>query len=222
MILCSAVAALVVHFILRRYDNDLLWTIFAGVVFGIVVAVAGPTLLAIVGGGVEVDGGVDAPRKTIEALALIGGGLFVVYKLWSGVFGVNLTLRLDTERAAATKSDDFLSVTVHVEKGDLEPIHMISLESRVTAPPDATSSQECRFVGITKREYDKGFIEWNSTSDKKIHFAGGESTQFACVVRVAHGVPAQIEVILLGERVSSGYRTTWHASAMSLPKTSGE
>jgi hypothetical protein len=167
-------------------------------------------------------------RNGGQVAAWTGAALFFGYKIVSGYFIIDLSLKMECERRQVGDSDqDHLGVMVTAKKGERSAIELH--DARVTVFDYSTGRKihdSQRFKGsrrLTFASGNDGYKEVNSeklSSDNSLlNFAPGDEMQFAAMFVVGHAQVVTVEAVILGRkkfRLPDKFGE-WRATRVSLP-----
>ena len=157
-----------------------------------------------------------------EVAAYSSAGLFLVYKLLSGYFITDLSLKIGCERFAPD-STDHLAVTAFLKKGDKGAIRIHDARVRITDTGGAFIDEQA-MVGIERLSFNtdpaaRMTVTFGRLSKTPwLSLPPGDETQFAAHFDLPTGTVCIVEVAVLGRKLWGGRTAQWRASAVSFPK----
>jgi hypothetical protein len=171
----------------------------------------------------------DAPllehlKDIAETIALACGGIYFGYKTFTGYFRVNLSLSVKCSREKHSGTEDWLVVSVTLDKGPNGSLTLHDVQARVSY---AGSEQVVTFPGIERSSYEdtgtpslRKVISWGrvSTSSPHLKIVPGEKTELTTYCKVPGGEVCLVEVAVLGQQTNKKPFGQWKASCVSLPK----
>jgi hypothetical protein len=172
-------------------------------------------------------------KTVVEILAYFSAFFFFGFRVYSGYFITNLSVRIacSRQRDPADKMTDLLSVTLVLLKGDLGSvrIHDIQIRNNHCPVPELQGlDQELWRLEDEKNTAPPGEptrvrLEWKQKTCNPFLILGpGEETQLSSYCRVSSDKVYKIEAVVAGRPVRLWPPTTcqWRISAVSLPLTS--
>jgi len=189
---------------------------------------------------------VSGPVKNWGQMAAwIAAALFFGYKIFSGYFITNLTLKLDARRIQGGKqsSDDYLAITASLVGGNNGVIRIHDMQARVVHSknsrflPEPDRSRPVseiaemtqprgkvgKLVGFERLSTDESkspsrrTVIWGPPQAGLLNISTGDACQFAAWTEVPSGDPCTVEVIVVGGRFFGVKNSQWRASCVSLP-----
>jgi hypothetical protein len=166
----------------------------------------------------------EVAKVWAECFAYVSGGAFLIYKVLSGYFLTDLSLKISCERFTLAGVDN-LSVTATVKKGDKGAIRIHDARVRIT---DAVGTilHEKALIGTNRLSFntdDSARMTATFHRDSKtpwLSLPPGDKTQFAAHFDVPLGIACLVEVVILGKKLWWGGKAAqWRASAVSFPMT---
>lgn len=155
----------------------------------------------------------------LKVAALVGAGIFFVWKLLTGWLIINLKVSIKLDRLPKSRNADHLAITVLFEKGSTDSIWLQSVSARVkwpghTDPKPIDMSEEFRWLIV-----DQKGIGWDQHRDGygPIALSPGEAMSVARAATVPADVPLEVEVAAYGKRTFWPRGFLWRTSAVSLP-----
>lgn len=152
-------------------------------------------------------------KAVAEIMAYLSAALFLAYKVYSGWFITDLSIKLECRRDRSSKLNaDYLGATVTVKKGERGAIQLHDL--RVTVFDGSGGQMRCsqearglRRLGIVrpddKIEQQPGEIRADVVEtgrNRLLNLAPGDEMQFAALFEVAADQSCVVEAVLLGRR----------------------
>jgi hypothetical protein len=167
----------------------------------------------------------------IKIVAFFAAAAFFIYKVITGSFFVNLSLRVSTERSAKIGSDDDqLAVSMELAKGERGSILLNEIQVRVKHPE---VQPPIRVHGTFRAmremdQYQKEIINFDKpdVDFQWYRIPPGETAVFTCLIpSIPRNHPCIVEVIVIAEReyiitkrtTKKWGRSQWRSSAISLP-----
>lgn len=161
----------------------------------------------------------DIAEQWLKVLALLGGALFVAWKLFTGWLIINLKVSVKLDRSTKSPEIDHLGITVTFEKGTTDSIWLQHVTARAVWPghddPEPIDmSEELRWLLVHNHR-----IAWGKykPSHGSIALSPGESTTIARITEVPADVAVIVEVAAYGRRNFWPRGFQWRASSVSLP-----
>lgn len=153
----------------------------------------------------------------LKIAALVAGGAFFAWKLWTGWLIANVKLSVTGSREAKDDQTDFIAIAVNVEKGSTDSVWLKHASVRVTpmgeapcAPIDLTGFQRLNRTG------DK--LNWEvASTGERFAVSPGETLQLAAISTVPAGKPALLEAAIFATRPL--WQFQWRATSVSLPRS---
>jgi len=164
----------------------------------------------------------EALKVWAEFIAYGSGGVFLIYKIVSGYFITDLSLRITCERFPLDNESDNLSVAAMVRKGDKGTVRIHDCKIRVTDMAGQVLDEK-RMCGTDRLSFNmdktgRMSITFARTSKKHgLSLPPGDETQFAGLCNVPTETPCMVEVVILGKKLWGGKAAQWRASAVSFP-----
>lgn len=156
-------------------------------------------------------------EMVLRILALIGAGLFFLWRLFTGWLIANVSLSVAGTREAADNRSDFLAVAVAIEKGSTDAIWLqhASVRVRVGGQVVATLPLE----GFQHLSESGGQLDWRTPRPRPKGWAisPGETLWLATHLCVPADRPAVIEAAIFGRRTFWPRGFQWRATSVSLP-----
>ena len=160
-----------------------------------------------------------------EAIAYGSGGLFLIYKILSGYFVTDLSVKVACERFSRGQDEEELAVTVSLKKGEKGTVRIDDVRFRLVDQA-GTQVSEHPMRGIdrlsfTTSDLGRMCIAFNRTPEQAawLNLPPGDETQFAGLCRIPADASFLVEVAILGRNLW-GRSAQWRASAVSFPKRS--
>jgi hypothetical protein len=157
-----------------------------------------------------------------ETIAYGSGGVFLIYKVLSGYFIADLSLKVSCERFATGQGMEILAASAILKKGDKGTIRIHDAKVRISDDAGNVFAVQ-RMTGIDRlsfeTEKDRMKILFNSVSKTPwLSLPPGDETQFVGLCRVPSGQLCLVEFVILGRKLWGGKTAQWRASTVSLPK----
>lgn len=163
-----------------------------------------------------------------QIAAWTGAALFFAYKIVSGYFIIDLSLKMECERRKLRdRAQDYLAVTVTAKKGERGAIELH--DARLTVFDYSTGQKihdSVRFKGARRLTYGPGVDGYKEVDPEKIsidhpllNFAPGDEMLFAAMFEVGNAQVVTVEAVLLGRkkfRLPDKFGQ-WRATRVSLP-----
>ncbi len=168
----------------------------------------------------------DHTKTVIEILAYGAALVFFLYKAIAGYLITQMGLTIACKRAhSITAGNDHLAVVATLKKGKTGTLRLHDAQARLTLPTGSLPLIE--LIGVERLTFVKDKLKWPGTTRRKIEWrlasnpllnlAPGDQAQFSCSTLVPSDAPVKVEVVVLGQRWGSKYRSQWRASTVSLP-----
>lgn len=160
-----------------------------------------------------------------EFVAYSSAGVFLIYKVLSGYFITDLSMRISCERFARESGTDYVAVTATLKKGDKGTIRIHDAKVRITNN-DGKVMDEQHMRGVDRLSFttdrvDRKRVNFDRLAEKTwLSLPPGDETQFAGLCIAPQGVPGLVEVVILGRKLWGGKVAQWRASAVSFPRGS--
>lgn len=163
-------------------------------------------------------------KNWLEIAGLLLAGGFIVWKILVGWFAANLNLSISSERVAKDEENDFLAITVTLDKGTTDSVKLkdVSLHISVEGQKDRMER-----IGIAHLSTEGDQLGWPTDGNApkealpKYLLAQGESLQLAKAYDVPSHLPVTVEAAVLAKRAF--YKPMqWRAVHISLPKSAGK
>jgi hypothetical protein len=165
----------------------------------------------------------DAAKVWAEFIAYGSAGVFLIYKILSGYFITDLSLKIGCERLIAQDTDD-LSVTAYLRKGEKGTIRIHDARARLSDVSGNVLGEKA-MIGVNRLSYKTdASAGMNVTFDRNartpwLSLPPGDDTQFAVHFRVpSPAMACVVEVVILGRKLWGGRVAQWRASAISFPR----
>ena len=164
-------------------------------------------------------------KDIAQTIAMAFGGVYFGYKAFIEYFRVNLSLSVKCSREKHSDTEDWLVVSVTLDKGSNGSLTLHDAQARVTY---AASEHVVTFPGIERSSYEdaerpflRKVIAWGSVSTSSPHLKmiPGEKTELTTYCKVPSGEVCLVEVAVLGQQTKKNPVGQWKASCVSLPKT---
>ena len=173
----------------------------------------------------------DDFRNLAETAAVAGAAIFFLGKALAGFFVVNMSVSVSCERGALSEDEDWLAVTLEIEKGDRRSVAIHDLSVRAT-PHDGEPRQlrvgadfdqlaslpeavdASRIADRTQRR-----VVWGSrsTTSRQLNITPGDKCTVGAMGRVPRAQAVLVETAVLGKPRWSWRWAQWRASAVALP-----
>ncbi|SBT11161.1 hypothetical protein PROAA_910022 [Candidatus Propionivibrio aalborgensis] len=161
-------------------------------------------------------------KSWLEIVGLLLGTAFIAWKICVGWFAANLSLSISSERVAKDERNDFLALTVTLDKGTTDSVYLKDVSLRLTV--DGEKERSDRINGFERLPTEGDRLRWPTAGRASEAIAPehllaqGESLQLAEVYQVPSHLPATVEVAVLAQRAF--YRPfQWRAVHISLPRS---
>ena len=158
-----------------------------------------------------------------QIIAYGSAGFFLIYKVVSGYFICDLSLKVSCERFSHGESEQ-LAVTAALKKGEKGALQVHDARIRVTDQSGAFVYVQ-PMIGTERLSFDtdghgRMMIAFDRTSSERpfLNLPPGDETQLCGLCTVRPTLPYTIEVVILGRKVGVGKTAQWRASAVSFPK----
>ena len=162
----------------------------------------------------------DAFKVWAEFVAYSSAGAFLIYKVLSGYFITDLSMKISCERFTRAPGTDYVAVTAILKKGDKGTIRIHDARVRITSDGKVVDEQEMKGVdrlSFTTDPDDRKRINFDRLAKKKwLSLPPGDETQFAGLCSAPQEVPCLVEVVILGRKLWGGKVAQWRGSAVSL------
>lgn len=155
----------------------------------------------------------------LKIAALVSGGLFFGWKVWTGWLVINLSVGIETQRVHLANGQDAVSIKVNLDKGPTDTLYIQDLSVRVTETlgNGQNKVQILDFPELKRLNKNNDKLVWKTnSSNKQITLSPSEKAHFSNVVEVGYNNYCLIEVAVLGIREARG-DFQWRTSAVSLP-----
>lgn len=189
-------------------------------------------------------------KDVAQILAYVAAALFLAYKLYSGWFIIDVSIKLECRRDRSRQGDwDYLSATVIVKKGErgaikLHDVRVTIFDSSngqiIGRSQQAKGLRRLQFIPGTEEisERDRGRVgevqpDVIEATARLLNLAPGDEMQFAALFEVGADQACVVEAVLLGRRFFpfqvTRYRlqrilgiswSQWRASSVSPPLNS--
>jgi hypothetical protein len=163
----------------------------------------------------------EALKAWAECVAYASAGVFLIFKVLSGYFITDLSLKIDCERFSSGNRD-ILSVTANLKKGEKGTIRIHDARVRLSKI-DETVLNEKPMIGIYRLSFNTDassriIATFNRDSQKPwLSLPPGDETQFAVHFDVPLDTPCVVEIVVLGKKLWGGKTAQWRASTVSFP-----
>lgn len=168
----------------------------------------------------------EALKVWAETVAYISGGAFLLYKVLSGYFITDLSVKIACERFSHQQGREDLAVTAVLKKGEKGTIRIHDARIRVS-DQTGTLLHERQMIGIDRLSFTtdnlgRMSIAFDRISRKTpwLSLPPGDETQFAGLCDIPAALPCLVEVVILGRKLWGGKTAQWRASAVSFPNGS--
>ena len=165
---------------------------------------------------------IEVIKACIEILAFACAALFFIYKVFGGWFLVNVAINLDLERnyVPNDSSQDYLAITLNIEKKDTGSVVLDKVRARVTDISGREVIDLIPLSGIEKLEYDQDDKSWVLNTKKlKQRLTPGTTTQLSGLVEIPTGIPVLVDVSLVSKQDFAPNKNQIRATKISLPKS---
>jgi hypothetical protein len=165
----------------------------------------------------------EVAKVWAECFAYVSAGAFLIYKVLSGYFITDLSLKICCERFTPADVDN-LSVTATLKKGEKAAIRIHDARVRISNAV-GTILHEKALIGTHRLSFNtdaSARITATFHRDSKtpwLSLPPGDETQFAAHFDVPLGTVCLVEVVILGKKPWGGKAAQWRASAVSFPRT---
>lgn len=165
----------------------------------------------------------EAFKVWAEFIAYGSGGVFLAFKIRSGYFITDLSLKISCERFSLGDDLDNLSVTALVKKGEKSTIRIHDARVRI-ADLAGNVIDERKMIGIDRLSFktdnsERISVVFRASSKKPwLSLPPGYETQFAGLCEVPSKRSCTVEVVILGKKLWGGSVAQWRASAVSFPE----
>lgn len=168
-------------------------------------------------------------ENVIKAMGAGFAIIFFGYKLITGWLILNLSIDLETDRRAIQGEDasDELSLTVILEKGNIDSFWLNDIDIRVSELQQDGTRMVKGYIkpyGMKKTHALDGKVAWESDEYPNYVLSPNEKTSFSAYTRVSKRSVILLEVNILGSRPFYGIESKrgdrsiqWRASTISLP-----
>ena len=178
----------------------------------------------------------DVLDLIIKLVALLGAGLFFLYKADSGFNNLNLSLFVDTSRSHPGDESSGLDIVhckITIEKGMIAALALEGLEARfVWGQKENEKTQVqieiCRLKIQPSSDPTEPKVSWCRDEDRPyLYLSPGEKTSFECMALVPRNVICKVDVVAFGRRKVAArsarkwwprrtFPAQWRASAVVL------
>jgi hypothetical protein len=165
----------------------------------------------------------EAFKVWAEFVAYSSAGAFLIYKVLSGYFITDLSVKISCERFTQKPGTDYVAVTAILKKGDKGTIRIHDAKVRITNS-DGKVVDEQQMTGVDRLSFttdrdDRKRINFDRLAEKKwLSLPPGDETQFAGLCSAPQAFPGLVEVVILGRKLWGGKVAQWRASAVSFPR----
>lgn len=164
----------------------------------------------------------EAVETSLKIVALVAGGTFFGWKIFTGWLIINLKMSVNLAREKKNDETDFLSIIVTLEKGATDSIWLQHITARVKTPDgseltELDLSEELKWLRIEEKHVIWGQYE---PDGRKIALSPSEVMQISRVIEVPRKVPVIVDVATFGTRKFWPPGFQWRASGVALPKLS--
>jgi hypothetical protein len=153
-----------------------------------------------------------------KTLAFLGAAAFFGYRAWVGFFNLNCAVTLRCDRARKSDSEDYLALTVVIEKGETAAMTLDDVEARFrVGEQDRIQMLE---VGRTLRSQASGQgATWvEDHTHPNLYISPKDRIEVACLTAVPSREACLVDVVVRGrKRRGQGFRAQWRSSVVSLP-----
>ena len=158
-------------------------------------------------------------ETTLKIVALVAGGGFFAWKLWTGWLIANVKLSVSGTREAKDEQTDFLAIAVYIEKGSTDSVWLKQVSVRVT-PTDEDPRAPVDLTGFQRLSRTDDKLNWSSVDPIRTKWAvsPGETLQLGTYCTVPAGKPALLEAAIFATRPMWPPGFQWRATSVSLPR----
>lgn len=163
-----------------------------------------------------------------QILAFLAAAGFFGYRVLSGFFVTNVSLRVECVRTRKNANIDFLAVRVTVEKGDQGVLHVH--DARVHVTPASGAEQERSLLVVERAVHRRDPLSAVIGAERNLPATSGtmpdgevlqlnpgEKTELSTFFEIARDTPCSVEALLFGRKPSHRAMGRWRASATALP-----
>jgi hypothetical protein len=164
----------------------------------------------------------ETAKVWAECIAYGSAGSFLIYKVLSGYFITDLSLKISCERFTSADTES-LSVTASLKKGEKGTIRIHDARVRLTDAVGA-ALHEKTMIGIHRLSFNTEASNrliatfHRDSRTAWLSLPPGDETQFAAHFDVPPGTTCLVEVVILGKKLWGVKAAQWRASAVCFPK----
>lgn len=161
----------------------------------------------------------DKVETALKIVALVAAAAFFLWKLFTGWLIVNLALQVTEIRQVKNERVDFLAISILLDKGTTDSVWLKHVSVRVT-PEGQSPLPPISLTGYRRLNTVGDKLDWSAedTTQDKWAVSPGEKLQLGAWCEVPTGIPARIEVAVLGTRPFWTPGFQWRATTVSLPR----
>lgn len=161
----------------------------------------------------------------VQLIALIGVGIFFIYRFLTGWMSVNMDIAIESSRVHVNEDEDYLAVIVKLARGEYGALLLGDAQVRITYDGSTTGPPPLSLSGTKRLANSVGELDWQTILPKDpLALHAKEKSEFAATLKVPRKTACIIEVTLLTHRKLDGLewlpRTHWgqrRSSSVSLP-----
>ncbi|MFT3702141.1 MAG: hypothetical protein QM802_07215 [Agriterribacter sp.] len=168
----------------------------------------------------------DDLKTIFEILAYLSAAIFFVFKAYSGVFYVSLSVAITSDkRKKLNEEEDILVVDLGLTGGESALLDIYKVQGRISF--DNTDPQYFDFEGIERLDIDNKNNDleisnpWTADTAYKYRIGVNETTSFVKKLIVPQNAACRIDVVVVGSRKKFFTKkptiSQWRASHISLP-----
>jgi hypothetical protein len=164
-------------------------------------------------------------KTFVEIVAIVGAGLYFLYRAATGFFLINLSLRVECTRLPQDDSTDYLVCRIHLKKGERGTLQIHDAQIRIgnSEPVSLDEMQRLSWVEESidpSRGHAKRMkIQWGDRSVEEpfLNMTPGEEAEFARYSSVPRSEMCLVQVVLLGKLTAYPRVAQWRATCVSTP-----
>jgi len=210
----------------------------------VLVSLALFVVALIVAGAVDTldraKGALEFVKSLITVIGFAGTCVALYYYFAGGNLLTNMSVSVMAKREPRDAASDHLAILVTLKKGDRNSVDIRDIEARIEQPaqsgaPGATKTAYCTSFGAVERkatDFDSScepavqgaHVCWDRPAKWRwTNLSRGEEATFACYSTIAAGLPATVDVVVLGSSMIDGGKrlTQWRSSTVAFPKFHG-
>jgi len=162
----------------------------------------------------------------LQLIAVFAVGMFFAYRFLTGWMSANMDVAIESSRIHLNEQEDYLAVTVKLERGEYGALQLGDAQLRVTYLDSAAAPVVLNLTGTQRVGWRVGKLDWQMVvpNNPPVSLHAREKSEFAAALRVPREAACIIEVALLTyRRLDSLYRLgrkRWgqrRSSSVSLP-----